>query len=110
MVAFDYIILGLLVLLVIVLFSLISENKKLRSENQKMGAIIEIKDTTIHNLEASRVAVKDVIENLSLSDEVIAAIESGLSKEEVSKDLGIPLSKIELIIKFDKIKKEQSRE
>ena len=110
MVAFDYIVLGLVVLLVIVLLSLISETKKLRAENQKLGEILEIKDTTIRNLEASRIAVKDVIENLSVSDEVMAAIESGLSKEEVSKDLGIPVSKIELIIKFDKIKREQSRD
>jgi hypothetical protein len=108
MVAFDYIILGLLILLVIVLFSLISETKKLRAENQKLNEILAIKDTTIHNLEASRVAVKDVIENLSVSDEVMAGIEAGLSKEEISKDLGIPVSKIELIIKFDKIKKEQN--
>ena len=107
MVAFDYIILGLLVLLIIVLFGLIKENKSLKAENQKLQEILDIKDTTIHNLEASRVAVKDVLENFSLSDKVMAGLSSGLSKEQVSEYYGIPINKIELIIRFDKLKKEK---
>lgn len=110
MVAFDYIVLGLLVLLVLVLFTLIAENRKLKSENRMLGEMLEVKDTTIHNLEASTIAVEDVIENLSITDEVMAGIEAGLSKEEVSGELDIPISKIELIIKFDKIIKEQKRD
>jgi hypothetical protein len=35
-------------------------------------------------------------------------VEAGESKESISEKLGIPMSKIELIIKFDKIKKEQT--
>ena len=65
----------------------------------------EVKNTTIANYEASRVAVKDVIENFSALDEVMSLIEAGESKATVSEKLGIPVSKIELIIKFDKLKK-----
>ena len=68
-----------------------------------------VKDTTIANFEASRVAVKDVIENLSSHEEVMQMVDAGESRIAVSEKLGIPLNKIELIIKFDKIKKEKQK-
>lgn len=98
-------ILAILVLLVVVLAMMISQNSKLRTENKKLNEILEVKNTTIANYEASRVAVKDVMENFSMLDEVMTLIEAGESKEAVSEKLGIPISKVELIIKFDKIKK-----
>lgn len=101
----DMVVLSLLALLVVVLFTLIAKNSKLRSENKKLNEILEVKNTTIANYEASRVAVKDVIENFSALDEVMSLIEAGESKATVSEKLGIPVSKIELIIKFDKLKK-----
>ena len=102
----DMIVLGLLVLLVIILFILMSKNSKLSSENKKLAEILEVKDITIANYEASRVAVTEVIENFSSLDEVMTLISAGESKAEVSEKLNIPLSKIELIIKFDKLKKK----
>ena len=66
-----------------------------------------MKDTTIANFEASRVAVKDVMENISSHDEVMALVDAGESRAMISEKLGIPENKIELIIKFDKIKKEK---
>lgn len=101
----DTVVLSLLALLVIILFALIGKNTKLRSENKKLNEILEVKDATIANYEASRVAVKDVIENFSSLDEVMELINLGESKASVSEKLGIPVSKIELIIKFDKLKK-----
>ena len=101
----DIEVLSLLVLLVVILFIMISQNSKLKKENKKLNEILEVKNTTIANYEASRVAVKDVIENFSLLDEVMALIEAGESRETVSEKLGIPISKVELIIKFDKLKK-----
>ena len=103
----DYIVIGLLALLVLVLFGLISENRKLKKANSVLNKVLETKNRTIANLEASRVAVKEVIENFSVSDEVIAGIEAGESREALSERLGIPVSRIELIVKFDKIKKEK---
>ncbi|MDD3592027.1 MAG: sigma-70 family RNA polymerase sigma factor [Sulfurovum sp.] len=103
----DYIVIGLLALLVLVLFGLIRENRKLKKANSLLNEVLETKNSTIANLEASRVAVKEVIENFSVSDEVIAGIEAGESREGISHRLGIPVSRIELIVKFDKIKKEK---
>lgn len=100
----DMIVLGLLVLLVIILLILMSKNSKLTTENKKFIEVLEVKDVTIANYEASRVAVKDVIDNFSLVDDVMPLINDGESKKSVSEKLNIPLSKIELIIKFDKLK------
>ncbi len=101
----DTVVLALLALLVVILFALISKNSKLRSENKKLNEILDVKNVTIENYEASRVAVKDVIENFSSLDKVMELISTGESKASVSEKLGIPVSKIELIIKFDKLKK-----
>lgn len=101
----DITVLSVLALLVIVLFILVSKNSKLAKENKKLNEILEVKNVTISNYEASRVAVKDVIENFSSLDEVMGLISAGESKASVSEKLGIPVSKIELIIKFDKLKK-----
>ncbi len=105
----EYIILGLVLLLTGILFYLHHNNKKLAEENKALQKILEVKDTTISNLQASRVAVKDVIENFSAHEEVIQLIDAGESRESISEKLGIPTNRIELIIKFDKIKKEHDR-
>ena len=101
----DITVLSLLALLVIILFMLVSKNSKLAKENKKLNEILDVKNVTIANYEASRVAVKDVIENFSSLDDVMGLINAGESKASVSEKLGIPVSKIELIIKFDKLKK-----
>jgi len=105
----EYVIFVLLLLLTGVLFYLYDKNKKLMKENKVLEEIIEVKDITISNLQASRVAVKDVIENFSAHDEVLQLIDAGESRESIAAKLGIPVSRIELIIKFDKIKKEHDR-
>jgi len=104
----EYIFFGLVILLTGMLFYFYRANAKLIRENRVLHEIIAAKDTTISNLQASRVAVKDVIENLSAHEEVMQLIDAGESREAVSKKLDIPLSRVELIVKFDKIKKEQS--
>ena len=101
----DQLIMGLIAILFVIVFSLLAKNSKLKSENKKIKEILALKDTTISNYEASRVAVKDVIENFSALDTVMELINEGESKAVVSEKLGIPLNKIELIIKFDKLKK-----
>lgn len=103
----DIVVLGLLVILVSILFMLIRKNSKLQDENKKLLEVLEVKDITISNYEASRVAVKDVIENFSSLDDVMRLINAGESKASVSEKLNIPLSKIELIIKFDKLKQKK---
>ena len=103
----DIIILGLLVVLVVILFVLMRKNSKLSAENKKLIGMMEVKDITITNYEASRIEVDDVIENFSSFNDVLTLINAGESKEEVSEKLNIPLSNIKLIIKFDTIKKKK---
>ena len=104
----EYIFLGLVLLLTGMIFYLYDHSKKLRAENRALQEIMEVKDITISNLQASRVAVKDVIENFSAHDEVMQLIDAGESRESISEKLSIPISRIELIIKFDKIKNASS--
>jgi len=98
---------GAFILLLILLVMMLFKNRKLKTEIRVLKEVLEVKDATISNFEASRVAVKDVIENLSAHEEVMAMVEAGLSRAEISEKMGIPVNKIELIIKFDKIKKEK---
>ena len=98
---------GLFIVLCILYIVSLLKNSRLKKEIKVLQGVLEMKDTTISNLEASRVAVKDVLDNFSLTDEVMAEVAAGESREIISEKLGIPVSKIELIIKFDKIKKEK---
>jgi len=102
----EIVILAIIILLIVVVMIQMSQISKLKKENKKLYEILEVKNATIANYEASRVAVKDVIENISSLDSVMELINAGESKASVSEKLGIPLSKIELIIKFDKLKKK----
>ena len=101
------ILMGAFVLALVLLIVLFFKNRALKTEIKKLREILTLKDTTIENFEASRVAVKEVIENISSHDEVMALVDAGESRAEISKKLNIPENKIELIIKFDKIKKEK---
>ena len=104
----DMIVIGLLLILVVILFIQADKNGKLEEENQKLREILDVKEKIIENLQASRVAVKDVIENFSMHEKVTALVEAGKSIEETAHTLDIPVSKVELILKFDKIKKEHN--
>ena len=101
------ILMGLFVLVSLLLIVMLFKNRTLKTEIKKLKEILALKDTTIDNFEASRVAVKDVMENISSHDEVMALVNDGESRASISKKLSIPENKIELIIKFDKIKKEK---
>ncbi len=94
----------LLLLMVVLMFF---KNRKLKQEINVLKKVLDVKDATIANFQASRVAVKDVIENLSSYEEVMALVDTGESRADISEKLGIPVNKIEFIIKFDKINKEK---
>ena len=101
------ILMGSFVLVSLLLIVMLLKNRTLKTEIKKLKEILVLKNTTIDNFEASRVAVKDVIENISSHDEVMALVNTGESRASISEKLGIAENKIELIIKFDKIKKEK---
>jgi len=98
---------GTFILLLVLLVMMLFENKKLKGKIKILKEVLALKNTTISNFEASRVAVKDVIENFSAHEEVMVMVEAGKSRTEISEKMDIPVNKIELIIKFDKIKKEK---
>jgi cell division protein FtsB len=104
----EYGMVALISVLTAALVYLLFRNSVLKREQAALQEILALKDATIQNLQASRVAVKEVMENLSSHEEVMALVEAGESREEISRKLDIPLNKIELIIKFDKIKREHA--
>ena len=95
---------ALFILLFIVMFF---KNRKLKKEILLLKELLVVKDTNTANVETSRVAVKDVTDDSSSHNEVMELVEAGESRESISEKLGIPANKIELIVKFDKIKKEK---
>lgn len=101
----DIVVLGLLAGLIWILFLLLHKNTILSKDNQTLKDIVIMKDSTIANYKASRVAVSDVMESYDALDEVMTRIKEGESKASISKSLNIPLAKIDLIIKFDALKK-----
>ncbi len=107
MTSIDMILIGLLIVLMMIFFILVSKNYKLSMENKKLKEIISVKDITIDNYKASRVAVTEVVENFSSTDDVMKLINQGESKKDISQKLNIPISKIELIIKIDKLKNKK---
>ncbi|MFT7823821.1 MAG: sigma-70 family RNA polymerase sigma factor [Sulfurimonas sp.] len=108
MTVLDYIVLGWLVISAILLFGVVRKNRVQKAENEKLKERLEAKEMTIQDLEALNVASEEMTEELSVTEAVMAGIDAGLSREEVSQNLGIPVNRIELIIKFDKIRKAQT--
>ena len=103
----DMVVLVLLALLVMILFGLAKKNSKIVKENILLKEILQVKDATIAKLEAQRTLVGDLKDNMASSEDVLQRVEEGKSREEISKELGIPLSKVELIIKFDEVKRSR---
>jgi hypothetical protein len=103
-----YLLIGVAVVLVGFAMVQMQTIKSLKNENLKLKKIIELKTESIENYKASRVAVKDVLENLSVSQKVMKLLDEGVNKEDIAKRLDIPMSKVELVIKFDKIKKDKT--
>jgi len=81
--------------------------KALKTENIKLKQIIEFNNKSIENYKASRVAVRDVLDNLAISQKVMALLSEGIEKNEVIKRLNIPAKKFEFILKLDKLQKEK---
>jgi chromosome segregation ATPase len=65
----------------------------------------QIKEDILSELKTEKVNVEAV----STHDEVMRSIRAGEAKGTVSKKLGIPIKRIELIIKFDKIQQKSKK-
>ena len=97
---------GFIALLILLVWFALT-NKRIKQENKFLKQILQTKDMTISNLEASRVSVKEVVENFVIADKVVSALKTGKSREEVAKLFAIPVERIETIVKLDKIKNTQ---
>lgn len=104
----DYIILGALLLLVLILVALLRTNGSLKKENGKLRELLRTKEKMIEKLEDSKIIIKETTDNPSLHKEIISLLGRGESKEAISEKLNIPLNKLELIVKFDAIKKRET--
>jgi hypothetical protein len=100
----EWMVFGLLLLLLGLLVYLMYRYRTVSQENRILKEILEKKDRTIANYEASRVAVQDVIDNYAYYEDVMKMTDSGMSPEDISETLGLSLNNIAIILKFDKIK------
>lgn len=89
----DMTILGLVAVLTAILLMLALKNRKLEKENALLLSMMEAKEKSV--------------ENLSERDKVMHMYYAGESEEQIAEALKMPLDKVEMIIKFDKLKREQ---
>ena len=78
--------------------------QKMMVTTQILEEKLQTKEETIFDLQ-----VPHEVTLLSSSDTVMQLINDGESKAVISKKLGMPINKIELIVKFDKIKKREGK-
>jgi len=77
--------------------------KKAKKNILYLKQMLESKEETILEIKEAQ----NHMEGFSLRLEVIRLSEKGMSKKKISKKLDMPLNKVELILKFNQIKKEQ---
>ena len=98
---------GVIILLAIGVVILFLKNSKFKEEAQRLNEVLTLKDNTIKNYEKSRVAVKEVLDNIELIDKVMPQLDKKESPRVIADKLNIPLSNIELIIKLHKLKQSK---
>lgn len=103
-----YLIFGVIAAAAGVLVYLSRQNMKLEKEIKTLQEVIAVKDTTIENFKASRVTVQEVLENINHIDEVMQHIKAGETRQETAEKLGMPLNRVETIVKLYKIKHENT--
>ena len=99
----------LLVFLVLVMFK---TQKKLEAEIKSLKKELENREETemyLRHTPAVTEEEKVEPEHFTLHEEVMHLFDLGTSKEEISEKLDVPQNKIDLIIRFDKIKKEKQQ-
>ena len=99
------------VLLVFLVLMMFKTQKKLEAEIKSLKKELENKEETEMYLRHTPAAVAEEEEaeheHFTLHEEVMHLLNLGTDKTEISEKLNVPQNKIDLIIKFDKIKKEK---
>ena len=98
------------VLLVFLVLMMFKTQKKLEAEIKSLKKELENKEETeMYLRHTSTVSEEEEAEHehFTLHEEVMHLLNLGTDKTEISEKLNVPQNKIDLIIKFDKIKKEK---
>jgi len=98
------------VLLVFLVLMMFKTQKKLEAEIKSLKKELENKEETemyLRNTSAAAEEEEAEHEHFTLHEEVMHLLNLGTDKTEISEKLNVPQNKIDLIIKFDKIKKEK---
>ncbi len=101
------VVLGWILLLTLTLFYIHNRNSKLTEEIKTLKKALNTKEMNISDSLVHNATNQDSTENFSLHDETIHLISAGKSRESISKKLDIPVSRVDLIVKFNKLKKEK---
>jgi len=105
----DMIVLGLVMLLGIILSILAEKNRELHRENSLLKEII-MKTGKEEEEISTEVLPEQEIQNETPSDadRIAALVAEGKDVDEVARLLEMPINKVEMIIKFEKIKKDHA--
>lgn len=105
----DMIVLGLVMLLGIILSILAEKNRELHRENSLLKEIL-MKTGKEEEETPKEVLPEPKIQNETPSDadRIAALIAEGKDVDEVARVLEMPINKVEMIIKFEKIKKDHA--
>gem|GEM_PF-6552908 len=98
----ELVLLASVLILTVALIIVYSNYKGVKSEKEVLEEIVRVKDKTIENYKKVR---GNVIES---EDEVVVKYaKEGMDVEQIARKLDMPSSKVEMILRFDEIKRKK---
>jgi len=102
MMIWELVLLASVLILTVALIIVYSNYKGVKSEKEVLEEIVRVKDKTIENYKKVR---GNVIES---EDEVVVKYaKEGMDVEQIARKLDMPSSKVEMILRFDEIKRKK---
>ncbi len=99
---------ALFLLVLLWLIVLLFKNSALKKEIKALKVKLSEQEEALPEVVEEPTTVKDEpAEQHYAADEIMKLLEAGESREAIAEQMGIALNKLDLIIKFDKIKKEK---
>lgn len=93
----------------ITILYLLRESRRLKKELSSLQEICKARQNTIEHLQKQDHDSSLPVDVLSTHDRVVEMFESGETIEAISEQLKIPQSKVEMTLKFEKMKKDGAR-
>ena len=97
---------GVIALAAVAIVYLLWRHHGLKKEITLLQKITEAREKTIENLQAREKDMEPIVDLLATHDRVVEMFESGESIESISEQLKIPQSKVEMTLKFEKMKQD----